>query len=84
MLRLFKSSFFESPLCSIELSVVGVVSRMFITGFYVKNFLYLIFKFPFLSPLCALGVNPTSYTMDTGCLPGVQQPERDVDHQPQR
>jgi hypothetical protein len=48
------------------------------------DFLYMIFKFPLLSPLCALGVNPTSYTLDTVCFPGVQQPERDVDHQPQR
>jgi len=39
------------------------------------DILYLIFKFPLLSPLCALGVNPTSYSMDTGCFPGVQQPE---------
>jgi hypothetical protein len=52
---------------------------MFITGFYVIDFLYLIFKFPLLSPLCALGVNPTSFTMDTGCFPGVEQPELGVE-----
>jgi hypothetical protein len=82
MLRLFNSSFFGSPLCSIVLSVVGVLSRMFITGFYVLDFFISYFQVSAAFIPVFPEVNQTSYTMDTESVSGVSQTERGFDHPP--